>query len=897
MCKRRKNYSFCFFVFIILLITGCDFFNTSVLETPPVLVSISIIKNPAKMEYCIGESLDLTGLEVRGTYSNGTTKKEILGSSAVSGYNNTLLGAQTLTVTFNGKTAFFEINVIKSLLIKLEVTAPPSKTVYALGETFDITGLVVTGRYTNGLTQTEPITESHIRGFDNAAIGLYNLTIIYSGETTGFGIQVVEKALVSIAVNASGAKTEYAKGEALDLGGLAVTGWYTDGTSGPLTVDSTHIGNFDSSVEGTRQLTVTVNGKSGGYQIRVGAAALMRIEIASPAVKTVYAKGEQLNLDGLEIRGIYSDGTEKAESGYSIEGFSSSETGDRILSVKYGGKETYYGIQVVEKALVSIAVNASGAKTEYAKGEALDLGGLAVTGWYTDGTSGPLTVDSTHIGNFDSSVEGTRQLTVTVNGKSGGYQIRVGAAALMRIEITSPAVKTVYAKGEQLNLDGLEIRGIYSDGTEKAESGYSIEGFSSSETGDRILSVKYGGKETYYGIQVVEKALVSIAVNASGAKTEYAKGEALDLGGLAVTGWYTDGTSGPLTVDSTHIGNFDSSVEGTRQLTVTVNGKSGGYQIRVGAAALMRIEITSPPGKIVYGMGETFDLTGLEITATYTDGTSVPVTITEANISGFSSDSVGSKTVDIVYEEKATQLTVWITEKILLSIEIEELPFILNYALGQGLDLTGMIIKGRYSDESIVTETLYTVSGYDRLSMGTQTITIGVNGKTAQFSVTVSGKALVRIELTTWPLKTVYAVNENLDLSGMLVTGVYTDTTTGSITGYSVSGYSSTLPGTKTVRVGYGGKEASFVVTVCALQSITITAVPDKTDYYVGEILDLSGLQVQGFYQNGAVNITKTETITESNISGFDSAAAGVKNVTVTVGGKAAVFTITVHII
>ena len=73
-----------------------------------------------------------------------------------------------------------------------------------------------------------------------------------------------------------------------------------------------------------------------------------------------------------------------------------------------------------------------------------------------------------------------------------------------------------------------------------------------------------------------------------------------------------------------------------------------------------------------------------------------------------------------------------------------------------------------------------------------------------------------------------------------------------------------------------------------ALSSITVEG-PDKTEYELGEELDLTGLTVVANYSDGT-----TETVTGYEVSGFDSTAAGEKTVTVTYQDKTATFTVTV---
>ena len=93
----------------------------------------------------------------------------------------------------------------------------------------------------------------------------------------------------------------------------------------------------------------------------------------------------------------------------------------------------------------------------------------------------------------------------------------------------------------------------------------------------------------------------------------------------------------------------------------------------------------------------------------------------------------------------------------------------------------------------------------------------------------------------------------------------------------------------------YQGKTAAFKVTVketekpvVTLESITISG-PNKTEYKIGDKLDLTGLVVIAHYSDGSY-----QEVTDYEVSGFDSAAAGEKTVTVTYQGETVSFKITV---
>ena len=76
------------------------------------LVAISVTP-PTKTEYLEGkEQLDVTGGKLTLTYNNGTSEVIDLTTDMVSGFDNTKVGKQTLTVTYQGKTTTFEVEII-----------------------------------------------------------------------------------------------------------------------------------------------------------------------------------------------------------------------------------------------------------------------------------------------------------------------------------------------------------------------------------------------------------------------------------------------------------------------------------------------------------------------------------------------------------------------------------------------------------------------------------------------------------------------------------------------------------------------------------------------------------------------------------------------------------------
>ena len=97
---------------------------------------------------------------------------------------------------------------------------------------------------------------------------------------------------------------------------------------------------------------------------------------------------------------------------------------------------------------------------------------------------------------------------------------------------------------------------------------------------------------------------------------------------------------------------------------------------------------------------------------------------------------------------------------------------------------------------------------------------LAYEGKTGTFTVIVAEgeepePTLDKIEITG-PTKTEYTQGEELDLSGLVVTAVYSDGSKSEVKAgdYTVSGYDPDTAGEQTVTVTYGGKTAAFTVTV-----------------------------------------------------------------------------------
>ena len=144
--------------------------------------------------------------------------------------------------------------------------------------------------------------------------------------------------------------------------------------------------------------------------------------------------------------------------------------------------------------------------------------------------------------------------------------------------------------------------------------------------------------------------------------------------------------------------------------------------------------------------------------------------------------------------------------------------------------------------------------------------------------------AVSGISIKTQPNQTVYEVNGQLNLAGLVLEVTYEDGSKSEVAeGFDVSQVDISTVGEKTITVTYRDKTATFTVNVkkaeqppvATLDSITISG-PTKTEYEIGDKLDLTGLAVIAHYSDGSY-----QEVTDYEVSGFDSTAAGKKTITV----------------
>jgi hypothetical protein len=128
------------------------------------MTAIQIAQAPAKTTYTQGEELDLAGLKVNGVWEGFPAEEIAVTAGDVSGFNSNNTGTQRITVTKNGRSATFNVEVVAASA-PLPILPPPST-----GTTTTTTATNTTT--TTGTTNTEASPANHFT-FSNGTITGY----------------------------------------------------------------------------------------------------------------------------------------------------------------------------------------------------------------------------------------------------------------------------------------------------------------------------------------------------------------------------------------------------------------------------------------------------------------------------------------------------------------------------------------------------------------------------------------------------------------------------------------------------------------------------------------------------------------------------------------------------
>lgn len=436
--------------------------------------SIELTTKPATLTYLEDRDvLDVSGGVVTRYFNNGTSDTVELKPEMVSGFDNTKVGTQTLTITINGKTATFDVEIIEKTVVAVSVATKPTKTEYLEGkDNLDLSGGQLRVTYDNGKSKLVSFTDENVTvtGFNKNKPGTQTLTVYFEGFTAKFDVTVIAKSVKNIIISSLPNALSYLEGtEKLDVTGGLVKITYNNGTTETVPMTEDMVSGFDLNVVGSQVVTVTVGGKTAVFEIDVVTKTATSVKIETLPAKLTYREAKDtLNVSGGSIRVNYNNGKHDIVpmTAEMVTGFDNTKIGKQTLTVAYSGFTVEFEIEIIAKRVASISVDTLPEKTEYVQNfNELNVDGGRIVVYYDNGTSEVINMTLDMISDFDNTKVGEQTLTVTYKEKTATFKIKVLKRDIVSAEIIKMPNRSVFSFYEFPDITGVEIKGYFNDGT------------------------------------------------------------------------------------------------------------------------------------------------------------------------------------------------------------------------------------------------------------------------------------------------------------------------------------------------------------------------------------------------------------------------------------------------
>lgn len=165
---------------------------------------LEIAKQPTKIAYKAGESIDTAGMVINAIYNNGDIV-DITNSIDSIVCDMTTAGEKQAVVWYNNITATFDITVMSPSYIS--VTALPYKTTYNYGEEFDYRGMEVTAYYPDGSNKLIDDSEYTVSTDNSENPQNVMVTVSYNDKHDSFYVTVKVPSISVSAVPACAGQT------------------------------------------------------------------------------------------------------------------------------------------------------------------------------------------------------------------------------------------------------------------------------------------------------------------------------------------------------------------------------------------------------------------------------------------------------------------------------------------------------------------------------------------------------------------------------------------------------------------------------------------------------------------------------------------------------------------
>ena len=819
--------------------------------------SIEIVQGSVPTQLKVGETPDFSGIKVKVVFEDGTTKEVGYSDVTVSALDTSTAGKKTVTVTYNGLSLDFEVNVVEEeitpTVTSIKIVPGSLDLSYYIGQIPDLSKLQVEATYSNGTTSALKADEYTFTAIDTSAAGEKTFTVTYTANTEltdSVTIAVIPISSVTVVKGSVASKINV--GETLDVSNIQILVEYDNGEHEIVEAADVTVGTIDTSTYGIKNLSVTYKGVTIQYPVEVVGAISLTVNKGS--VSESVKLGEILDTSKITAYVTYSDNTAKPveTKDLVIGAIDTSKVGGQSLKVSYNGLETEVRVEVIGVETLTV-VDTTVAK-EIFKGEAFDLSNIKVSVKYTDGTTASLGAESLTLGSIDTNVAGEQKLTVTYLDKTIEYTVTVCTITSIRVE----GVNKVVQAGDPIDISDMVVKGVYNDSHETEitlSDGITtnIDQIDINKEEDKILEVYYKGEHgkfsTSVPISTTPPELLRIEIR-SWNKT-IGLGGVYNKNSINVYAVYGNDTTEKITNFS--VSDINTSAAGNVEFTVTYTYDGVPYNATANVTVLpiTKIEVSGIPALV--NKGEVLNTSAVKVLVTFSDNSTREVGISDGvTVSAADTTTGGNKELTVSYLGSETKVSYHV--KAVYQISILGGSVDSDLRNGYAVDYSGLILDITYTDGTGEQKKASELAGvtYSGTEVNATAFTVTYEGKTASLQLKLINIVSVSALNNTVPATVLQGATMLYD--SMKLTVIY-DNGDVYLVGnddakLSISQIDVNTPGTHAVTFTYFGYTTSVNVLVKGVKSVEIIE-GILTTINVGQKLDTSKILVRVMYTDG----------------------------------------------
>ncbi len=600
----------------------------------------------------------------------------------VSGYDMDNVGEQDVTVSYKDITATYPITVNESPITSINIKKEPSPAIngnkvnnFIQDQVFDVMrdGLLNV-EHENGDIDEIEITKDMLTGYNMATVGEQDITVSYGGFQATYKINVEEKQLESIKLVDDQVEKTYIENPngTLKLNNSTIGLLYNNGIEKPEIIALTEqmCSGYDMSEVGTQTVTVTYEGKTTSFDIDVKEKTAIELSIQDMPLDN-FVVGTDFDVTGGKLLIKYDNGTTEVVDMTTdmCSGYDMNRIEKQNVTVSYKGLTVTYPITVIPKEVTQIeliekpvaAVNGEERDTLVVDQD-FDIIGGKLKATYNDGTIEEIDVTEGMCSGYDLTKSGDTEITVTYGGKTATFTLPVIEKEITDITFVQTPSKTQYKieKDNELVLTDAVLNANYNNGksvpvklTKEMCSGYNL-----STLGKQTITVTYEGKTTTFDIEVLDKILTKIEMLTM-PNTTFVQGTTFNVDGGKVKLYYDNDTTAEKALTLDMCSGYDLETLGEQTVVVTEGQVSTSYNIVITEPVVESISIKTAPQPYEQVEGADFKADGGVLTATYNNGKTKDVNITDKMCSGYDMNRLGEQDVTVTYQGKTTKTVVF----------------------------------------------------------------------------------------------------------------------------------------------------------------------------------------------------------------------------------------------